>query len=361
MKIGILTFHYVTNYGAVLQAYALQRHLEKQGHEVVIIDYRPKSRQKPILKRLLARRLQTALNKITDFRKEVLIERFRKKHLHQTIRYCSLSELQHNPPLCDYYICGSDQIWNIHFTSQGENKSLTGSYFLDFGPNNVRRISYAASFGCTEYPAELRRFTKPALARFHALSVREQTGQEIINKIGFENAEVVPDPTLLLCCDEYRRLLSNTNSRKESKVFIYALHQHQHLMNSVIQKLKQTNETLICGTGSHWAPGIESWLQAIASAKMVVTNSFHGVVFSILFEKNFIAVSVEGSNVGMNDRLHTLLGQLGLESRIMSSDQSLDLDSLLQSKINWETVRPRIEALKKTGDDYLINALSSES
>lgn len=357
MKIGIITFHYVTNYGAVLQAYALQQYLTKMGHQAVIIDYFPLSRQKPLNKRLLARRPRAMLAKLIEFRKEASISRFRERNLCLTARYHSLTELQASPPQCDAYICGSDQIWNPHFTAQGENKKPTLSYFLDFGDDAVMRISYAASFGCTSYSDYLMEFVKPALSRFGDLSVREETGRNILHSIGFKNVDVVPDPTLLLDKEDYAGLCAKNRRQNANAVFIYALHLNQNFMTAISSELKRTYRTLICDTNSYWAPGIEDWLMAISSAKCVVTNSFHGVVFSILFNKNFVAIPVEGPNAGMNDRLHTLLGQLGLIDRILPALASNKLHPTLAKPINWEAVNTRLQKLRIKGANFLTNAL----
>lgn len=358
IKIGILTFHYVTNYGAVLQAYALQTHLVKQGYNAVIIDYFPFTFQKKLHKRIFSRYPSVMVQKIINYLKEMNIESFRKKHFHLTKRYNSLVELQADPPDCDAYICGSDQIWNRHFTSKGEKKP-TLSYFLDFGNEHTKRISYAASFGCTTYPPELINIVKPSLQRFNALSVRETTGRDILEDIGYHDVQLMPDPTLLLQKQDYEPLQCSLRKSEAGSILVYSLHPKQTTINTITNHLKTRKQYKIqyCGFRSYSTMGIEGWLTTIASARVVVTNSFHGAVFSILFEKPFISVPVEGHGAGMNDRLHTLLGCLGLEERMIGTFDCSKVNDLLLRSIDWKQVRKRIESLREKADCFLIKAL----
>ena len=148
-SIGIMTFHWATNYGAVLQAWALQHFLDEHHYNAEIIDYRPKEYKLSYIRCFFTRNPHHISSNIVTYKKEKAIEKFRKQHLKLTsVLYSSKNELRKAPPLYDIYISGSDQIWNPYFTMRGQ-RGLTLSYYLDFVPTHSRRIAYASSFGCS--------------------------------------------------------------------------------------------------------------------------------------------------------------------------------------------------------------------
>ena len=360
MKIGILTFHWATNYGAVLQAFALQTYLLTQGHDCKIIDYVPCNYKKTLFRCFLTRFPLNIFRNLLDYNKESRMDRFRQSHLRLTRNYGSLAELQKDPPDCDVYVCGSDQIWNPSFTRRGEGK-VTLSYFLDFGGEQKRRLAYAASFGCTSYPADLIDIIKAPLQRFKALGVRENTGLAILDKIGISDTSLVPDPTMLLRLEDYKGLLPKSETTAVDSVFVYALHSGQKTIQEIRCHLEERNKQTIQYTGfnSHSSLSVEEWLAAIARSKAVVTNSFHGVIFSILFEKPFVAVSVEGHGSGMNDRINTLLGNLGLEERIVITYDDERLVNLLYKPIDWRTVGIRLNSIRDVASRFFERYLDA--
>jgi len=361
MKISILTFHWATNYGAVLQAYALQKYISNLGADCTMIDYYPSRYRKSFTRCFRTYHPTRFCTNLYDFIKDRKIELFRKKHLVLTPQYASLTELKAQPPESDVYVCGSDQIWNPSFTSRGEG-DLTLTYFLDFGVTSTKRISYAASFGCTEYPDILKPHIIKALKHFSAISVREQSGQNILINIGFPNAVLMPDPTLLLYRQDYESLLVRDKNTSDSYVFVYALHRKQYFMDSVCTYLRDHKENL--RVASQRNPlnilSIADWLYHISHSKAVVTNSFHGVVFSILFHKTFIAVPVEGINIGMNDRLTTLLGELGLNERVLYEANSAQAAELLKKPIDWNSVDMQIARLRKRARAFLSECFAAQ-
>lgn len=358
MKIGIITFHWATNYGAVLQAYALQTYLTQCGHEVGVIDYVPHTQSKKLSKCFLTKRLWLVPSRLLEYVKELRLNQFRRRYLNLSGRYHSSEELQRQPPECDAYVCGSDQIWNPHFTAKGERKP-TLSYFLAFGPENVKRVAYAASFGCTEYPDRLVHLILPDLRKFNAISVRESSGCGILRKIGVENISLVPDPTLLLTVEDYNRLISVPKKKNQKYTFFYALHSGQKPMEQIKSYLKKQLRFNIVGStaAGSGAQGITGWLGTIKSAQAVVTNSFHGVAFAILFKRPFIAVPVKGRLAGMNDRFLTLLGNLGLEDHILEQYDPDHIDALLTRQMNWTVVDSRVDALRREAETFFRNSL----
>lgn len=362
MTIGILTFHWATNYGAVLQAYALQLFLSRLGHDVRIIDYMPRRFIKSFAGCFASKRPRAIKRALAEYVKEKQFITFRKKHLKLTSRYFSLQEMRMNPPKYDVYICGSDQIWNMWFVMNGEGR-ITTSYFLDFGSKMTTRIAYAVSFGCTEYSNQVQRIVAPLLKNFIAISMREETGCDIVRSMGFDNVALMPDPALLLSSKEYDKLITCTASRKSPFIFFYLIHNRQNTATQMESYFRDTLREHIVSTKQYRYSfiGVPEWLFLIKNSKFIVTNSFHGVVFSIIYKKDFIAIPVEGPSVGMNDRIFTLLKQVNLQDRVLSNCDTSRISNLLLKPIIWDNVEIIIHALRKEAEIFLANALKSNN
>ncbi len=344
MNVGVITFHWATNYGAVLQAYALSEYLNKSGNAAEIIDYYPRRYKKNIVNAFATRHISAIAKRVKEISKERKIETFRKKHLKLTRYFKSNKELLNERLNFDCYICGSDQIWNKSFLCSGERKK-TYSYFLNFAPDDKIIASYAASFGVTKYKDELKSDIKKYLSRFDFISVRENTGLDILNDIGINIGCVVPDPTLLLKKNDYEKLL--LENKKEKYDFVYMLHGKDSDANDLIKyEADKGISTVLCGN-----IGIEEWLTNIYYANHIITNSFHGVVFSIIFEKPFTAILIEGS--GMNDRIITLLDKLGLQNRIYTGDTSIT-----EKAVDWKNTANKLNEYRSIGYDYINKILN---
>lgn len=347
MKIGIMTFHWATNYGAVLQAFALQEACDKMGADTFIIDYYPRHYKKNILNSFLSTHLQVILSKIKEIPKEKQIEEFRRKYLKRTSYFNANIKLKNAVLPFECYICGSDQIWNESFSTYGEFKP-TYSYFLDFAPDDKIIASYAASFGTDNLTSSLRVNIKKLLNRFDFISVRENSGAKIINDLGFDNVFVVPDPTLLLEKGEYEKFVT-PKTNKFPRAFVYMLHNQISNADNILKILSYRNyESIICDN-----IGVEEWLSQIYNSDIIVTNSFHGTVFSIIFQKPFIAIPVNGSR--MNNRIETLLGKLGLQNRIFQGN--LDI---LETPIDWQDVEKRLNKYRAEGYNFLNKVIHFE-
>lgn len=346
LKIGILTFHWATNYGAVLQCYALQQALTQLGHDVEAIDYYPKRYKKNLFYPFKTKRITHIKRRFSEVRKEKEIAIFRTKNLKCSKYFSSNKELKNFKLDYDCVICGSDQIWNESFTRHAEHKR-TYTYFLNFVPDNIIKASYAASFGTTKYPEDLMSELKSLLARFDFISVREKTGLDILKGAGICNAQMVPDPTLLLDKKDYEKFIEKT--KKGKNAFVYMLHDRMADADELINYAKNDNyEINVCQE-----IGINEWLSRIYNSDVVITNSFHGIAFSIILEKQFVAFMIEGS--GMNDRIHTLLDKLNLTSRIYTGDANI-----LYQPIEWRTVKSSLDNYRKDGYGYLTNLASKE-
>ena len=348
MKIGILTFWWSNdNYGQLMQCYALEKYLQNLGHEVFLINYYPDNDipRKPIIKKLIE-----ALNprnfykfiKIIIKRRRLEVERkkndrqfelFRKEYIfHSTFSYSSINELQANPPQADMYIVGSDQVWNYYC----QFKNTLHAYFLDFGSDKTKKISYAASWGRTDIPDNEIIEISPLLKCFDYVSVREKSGIELCRKCGCVSVEWVCDPTLLLSADEYRNLYTKSQIRRINKNYLL-LYMLSNECNFDVQKAfsfaNKKNLEVVYVTGNNsidahdkFYATIPEWLYLIDNADYVITNSFHCGAFSTIFHKQFGMVALEGGLTGMNARIESLFELCGTGDRYVTNDNFSVLD-----------------------------------
>lgn len=353
MKIATITFHWATNYGAVLQAYALQKYLISNDYNTEIINYIP-IRVK-ILQDLYQRK-----NK-DFFTKERNINKFREKHMKiSSKKYYTINSLKKASNNYDIFICGSDQIWNESFICSSESKFIffgkkikNLSYYLSF-VKDKKRISYATSFGKEKLEESTNILIKKELKLFEHIGVRENSGKKIVEVLGLK-AKVVLDPTLLLNGSNYSELIENKENIQKFDLFSYILHNHKEAIKiddfiykkyfNIENDSKYNNEPI----------GIEEWLYNIKNSKFVVTNSFHGIVFSILFHTPFIAILIKGS--GMNDRIETLLNKLNLKDRIIIDFDEDKIDNIKNSDIDWDNIDILLDELRKDSFEFLKESI----
>ncbi len=373
MRIGILTLRLHKNYGGILQNYALSKVLEKLGHDVETInifwDIRPKGieRIKVLLKRIIKKYI---LQKDVDIFEE---EKILKEDVHTTVNtkrfkntYIHLSKDVYIVPkddfskINDYYdaiVVGSDQVWRPRYT-MGIKK-----YFLDFITKpNIKKLSYAASFGTetNEYTYKESAECGKLIEKFDGVSVREESAIKLITDSLKWN--VLPqchiDPTLLLEPSDY--LFSGVIKKPTDNLFVYILDidsMKQDAISVIANFLNITPYTLLTSGLSNNStdiiPPIEDWLSGIMNAKFVITDSFHGCVFSILFHKPFI---VYGNSERGMARFDSLLHTFGLEDRFINSPTQLS-PSLLNAEIDWELVEKIRTKEKYRSFNYLQETL----
>lgn len=347
MKIGILTFHWATNYGAVLQTFALQKYLSQLGHNVTIINYKPSRQDNSIWLFVRRRYFLHPIQFLNTLLKERKIDKFRKENLNLSIRYKTKHDVDKYLENLNVVICGSDQIWNPSFLRSGERGVTTTTYFLDFNAK-IKKISYAASFGCTTYPAKYKQLLQTLFGRFNHISVREQTGKNIIEEMGLSSV-VVPDPTILLTAQDYNSYIPNGEIEHSTPYsFIYMLRgekcsKHIDYLKSNNRIVESTNE------------GIEQWVTNIKKANYVVTNSFHCMVFCLQYHIPFSVVLKNTGLVGMNDRFYTILEMCQLSDRITSDNG--DVAAIINKAINWADVEKALSEYRKIGIDFLQNSI----
>ena len=341
MKIGIVTYWKSTdNYGEQLQNYALQEYLRGLGHEPFLIRYDYEADTiygtKPLPVRILRacnpKRLAGYFKSRKNNRmymKNCLehprgFEEFRKNHLSMSRVYSSVEDLRNDPPEADMYISGSDQVWNTFGGKFSEMRNRLSAFFLDFGKEDVKKISYAASWGRTEVPEDESSLIRPLLAKFDAVSVREESGIGLCSRLGREDAVLAPDPVLLHDAEIYRDLYRSENNKKPNGryLFFYYLNPDGYFdRNSVLEWAKFKDLKVVYVTND-WHddiersfPGVTDWLELIDNAEYVVTNSFHCSLISLLFGKKFGVIRKTGSFKGMNSRMDTLFASCGIAPR----------------------------------------------
>lgn len=309
MKIKTITCHDVYNYGAALQAYALQTYLQSLGHDVEIIDYKPdymrvhyKFWRVPEQSRYYERAMKSWLfhfmlccyfipRRYATVGRKFNFDAFVKQHLKLTRRYNSYQELVDCPPKADIYVAGSDQIWN----SELPNGKDPG-YFLQFGSKEVKRIAYAASFAISNIANKYKDLNKLWLNKFNAISVRERTGVSIVNSLGLECEEVV-DPVFLLNKGQWDNFSGQDRIIKEKYILVYDLYVDDSRLSERSKLLASTyNLKIVSVDGSLKCPyaqknisnaGPIEFVNLIKNAEYVVTNSFHATAFSVIFNKRF--------------------------------------------------------------------------
>lgn len=347
-KVYTITFHWATNYGAVLQAYALQTFLVEMGYDVEIINYVPEKYKKTLLRCFRTRKLQKVKKQIKEYLKEKKIEKFRNKYLHRTKCFSSNGQLLNEEWEVATYICGSDQIWNPYFTMQGEGKP-TSAYYLEFVPDNSNKIAYAASFGSIEIKEEMKRYVKELLKTFQEISVRENTAKQIVRDLNLE-ATIVCDPVFLLDSKKYEVLIDGSWDL-EGQLFSYILHENQEQAERVS---KYVADILGLEHFSEVNLSIEQWLGRIKKAGFLITNSFHATAFALIFHIPFLTVLISGS--GMNDRIKTLLEKMGLQDRIIECFDEKQINQVVECQIDWNNVDAQVSKIREFSKNFLLKS-----
>lgn len=377
MKIGILTQPLYNNYGGILQNYALQKILKDMEHEVWTIDRRYKdiplyikygSMAKRIIKNILGHKVPVRMwvtkeeeGKILTYTHRFVNENIQKtKSIYSTKGLVQIQK-QYN---FDALIVGSDQVWRPPYSP-----CLT-NYFLDFLENdhNVKKIAYAASFGVDEweFTQEQTKECARLAKQFHAISVREDSGIELCKKYLDVDAIQMLDPTLLLREEDYLSLINNANTTSnKGNLFVYILDKDEKKANIVNEVAKQKNlipfellpKQFLIETNKYEIekcifPPIEQWLRAFIDAEFIITDSFHGTIFSIIFEKPFIVLG--NKKRGLN-RFISLLRIFSLKDRLINEDK-IDY-SIIEQQINYSIVHNILNKKREESISFLKKIL----
>ena len=353
MKIGILTQHFLLNYGGIIQNYALQQVLLKLGHEPLTFEHDTCYSRTRWLLRTVKQILKTrSFNNLPIY--PVYKERIGNKNFIKFVlnHINSVPVKDFVPSLTakygiDAYVVGSDQVWRPAFNLGPR----LGNMFLDFADDKVKKLSYAASFGCKEweYTKEQELMCGRLAKRFDAISVREASGIELCKQHLGVDATLVLDPTLLLTKDDYEKVCTDILT-KDKHIFVYSLVVSDKVLavaSSISQKTELPVVVKQAGDKVREEDTIEDWFAEFRDADYVVTDSFHGMAFSIIFNKPFYIVM---NPSGGNDRYISLLSQLGLMDRIVC-DEKLPMN--LENEIDWQKVNQKLQMLRKDSIQFL--------
>lgn len=380
MKVGIITFHFVSNQGAVLQCLATQRFLEMHGYEAWVIDYRPhyhtiryEDPKNPFLYakwyfkkfrriffpvrilltlRSFARCISYNINH-SDAEVVNEFNGFVNKNLHLTRRYRSLKDLKMNAPDFDAYITGSDQLWNPDILDQ----RMDPAYFLAFG-KKIPKVAYAVSLGRNLESQEMREL-KELSKNLTAVSLREYN-KEAVDAIG-RDVHICLDPTLLLDSEDYAGYESGQKEEKPY-IFVYGFEDTNAIQEAISSMCKTLKCRVINGSPHRiklsgnvkniHAYGPDRFLSFIRYAECVVTNSFHGTAFSIIYKKRFITVphSTRGQ------RMIDLLEKLGLNQCLWNHPE---FDG--NKNIEWDKVYRKLKYFRQFSARYLLTSIEGKT
>lgn len=352
MKIGIITFHRADNYGAVLQAYALQKALIKKGFQVEIVDYVSDYLKNPFGKanwktKGFIAQLLTLFGEISRMPRRKAFDDFRK--LLVLTEPVTKKELPGIEKDFDLFVAGSDQVWNYKITNQD------GTYLLDFVRDTNKKGSYAASFGFTDVDPTLIVWYQKLLVSFRYLNVREKSSLPLLRKIIDRSGDVVVDPTLLLLKQDWMNL-AILPSNKGPYILTYQVGMDKELIEYAKFLSQKTGFKLYSipfpqgGIAkSHFImnAGPREWLGWIANAQYVITDSFHGVALSIALEKEFF-VHHSTRGVVLSSRIDDLLSELNITDHYIFFK-----DECFPKKIDYDSVSKKLHTIR----EYSINKI----
>lgn len=371
MKIGILTYQYAMNYGALLQAYALKTYLESLKYEVEILNYDTSylyNQQRSMKSKIISKAWSVVRDILGGRKKRIKFEKFRINYLKLdnpilTSSY-SLKEYLKNKDF-DAFIVGSDQVWNPEING----KDFT--YYLDFVTDKIK-ISYAASFGVSSLDEKLTAQIIELLNAFNAISIREKTGLNIIKGLK-KRAVVVLDPVFLPEIDTWNALVEGKKAVSEKYLLCYVM-PGDKVLEKKIEKMAEEykemrgNKVIYLGRKEYKrfkndgkdyvsADPIE-FINLFKNADYIITNSFHGTAFSIIFNKSFysfVNTKISGKRQ-LSSRVIDLLEELQLNSRLIDVLDTCDFSL----GVEYETVNAKLKKMQEFSRIFLIDALKQE-
>lgn len=403
MKIGIITYWQSNdNYGQLLQCWALQQFLSKKmGHSPFLIRFKryapvvipPIARKESAFKHLL-KNLKRILGiilvlpylkdkrrrihiKAELYRQQELEKYFQKKNVGRDfqrflwdnvkcseLEYSTLEELRQNPPSADAYITGSDQVWNYDL-----HPEELAAFFLQFGKDSTKRIAYAPSIGHVTLPENLKKTLAEYLSVFDGISVREKSATSIVKDCGYDATHVL-DPTMLLNSNDYN-FIATTNADRDPYIFIYSMNYENTgdlPWENIREYAEKQHYSIRVTPGSGYTPtrelfeGVEydystisSWIANIKASELVVTASFHGIVFAILFHKRFIFTPLKGMFSSSNSRALDLIDSLELHGQVWRENN--DFGQIINNTIDWEAVDEHLSQLRIDSVSFLEKQL----
>lgn len=381
MKIGILTQPLHSNYGGLLQNYALQTILKRMGHEVITLEEKEQettplgmflSIVKTFILKLFGKRknIKVSFSQIMVVKKANQKKKYISRHTRKFIaNYLTVSPKMPSVMATRMYVIknkyeglvvGSDQVWRPLY-----NERISRSFF-DFAEGlKIKRVAYAASFGVDywEYTPKQTDVCRKLVQQFDAVSVREESAIELCREyLGVEACHLL-DPTMLLEKEDYIKVVKEQNEHKSKGNLFYYILDYEMSKKQIIDEVASikgltpfTSMPNACGNADNWDactfPPVTQWLRGFMDAEFVVCDSFHGAVFSIIFNKPFIVIG--NANRGLS-RFYSLLKTYNLENRLLTD--TFDL-SIVNQPIDWKEVNTRRSVLKGDSISFLKSKLS---
>ncbi len=389
-KIGIAAVTYKENFGSALQTYATQYILEKLGYDARIFEIRGVHREihikkllyylgrmfdpvelKYLIANLKSRSRKTASASTDHYAHDMQIRKkvyadFNRKWNKMLPVVKGWKGLSNQAAEMDAVVVGSDQLWRP--------SNIVGCYFtLEFVPDDVKKIAFSTSFGVSELPATLHKHAKRFLSRIEHISVRENSGADIVKKESGRDATVVCDPTMMMTAEEWMQIQDRKSFADGRYILMYLMGENPGQRDFVKRLSKQTGCRIIgllhgatyiasdedVVDEKPYNVGPSEFINLIRNAEYVCTDSFHCCVFSILNSTKFFAFRrwPDGSKFSANDRLYTLLDFTGLSNRMLRGTE--DVSECIADEINFKDVLERVDEKRKISMEYLTKALNS--
>ena len=358
MKIGIVTQPLVANYGGILQNYALQQVLKKLGHDPVTLNYLPSLKFGRYLlyvgKAVLCAPFPSKRHPIKPYmhymKRPAKIEPFLRDNVVLTKVIPDYTERLLKRNGIEAIVVGSDQVWRYSF-----NSHYIEDMYLDFAKDYpCLKLSYAASFGLEDwcYPIERTEKAKELIKQFKAVSVRENSAVQLCREYLGVDATTVLDPTLLLTASDYQKFCSELMPGEDPYLAVYVLDESEEKYSYIEAMAKAKGLKIKKMTKSSSGCSIEEWLNTIKNAEFVITDSYHGSIFSIIFERQFQTFINRERGA---DRFYTLFNRLNLQDRLLTSYTSFKGN---EGIIDYSSVCLQLKDLREDSLSYLKSALS---
>ena len=362
MKIGILTFHRAHNYGAMLQAYALSRLLSAYAQDVEFIDYRnPKIEEAYRIFSCNAYRNSSPIDRLKTFISRIItlsrrciryakFRKFREKYLPESARYIQDDKFS---SYYDILVFGSDQIWTTRFL-----KDFDPVFWGDIDVQCGKKIAYAPSMEMSSLSKEQQAFCKEHLNNFEFISVREDSMKELLSPLTKKDIEVVIDPVFLWDKKEYERLASYSKLKlPDHYILVYSIGSATVELNSVVNKIVRelklpvyylsSEVSMSISANRLQTAGPEDFLKAFRDADFIITTTFHGTAFSVIFYSL--------RKIGLSGRAESLLHKLGLEKALIVTER--EASAISYPTVDYDEVKELVSALRKKAISYIEKAI----
>lgn len=317
-KIGIVTLNHGYNYGNKLQNYAMVEVYKKNGFIVETISFEPVKQENKL--KLEFKKIKDSLFNRNKLYRANKFKEFNKKYLNMTSKiYNNNNYMDINEHEYELFSVGSDQVWNSYFWD------FSTFYLLDFVKDNNKKFAYAASFGVEDINEMYSDKFSENLKKFKDITVREQSATKLVKKIAGKDAKLVLDPTMLLEKNEWLQFIKSGEYNEDKEyVFIYFLGKKDENAVKMIEELKQKYKIIDLNDihNKYYKSNPNEFLYLLKNSKIVLTDSFHASVFSIIFEKPFVVFDRNSVTKKMNSRIETLLNELELKHHKYSSNMN---------------------------------------